>query len=149
MEQEMSEPDLRAKAPARPMTLELATRIAGIASGQARGQGFSVSVAIVDDAGHLVFFSRGDQCGHITFETARGKAVLAAGFRLPASRLRGADMDRAVFWASVTDKLGMVVADGGYPLTANGVTIGAIGCGGGHGDQDERCARMAAEAVNT
>jgi len=51
----------------------------------ARSAGFSISVGIVDDAGNLVFLPRGDQCGHITFKTMRGEAVLVAGFRLPAS----------------------------------------------------------------
>lgn len=38
----------------------------------------------------------------------------------------------------MTEKLDEVVA-GGYPVTRNGLLIGAVSCGG-HGDLDESCA---------
>ena len=145
----MSSPDPRAKAPRRPLNLEIATRAADAAIEHAKSQGFTISVAVVDESGNLVYFSRGDECGYITFETAKGKAALAAGFRMPSKDLQSESASRAAFWASISDKLGMVITGGGYPLTIDGVVIGGVGCGGGHGDQDETCAQMAAKAVNS
>jgi len=52
------------------------------------------------------------------------------------------------FWASLA-RLEMVPGAGGYPLTRDGVLIGAIGCGGGIGDEDEQCAEAGARAVNS
>lgn len=43
----------------------------------------------------------------------------------------------------------MVPGAGGCPLTRDGVLIGAIGCGGGIGEQDEQCAEAGARAVNS
>lgn len=141
--------DTRAKAPNRPLTYEIARSAAEAAGERARADGHTISVAVVDESGNLVHFSRGDDCGYITFETAKGKAVLCAGFRVPAKDLVSDAVSRAAFWASVSDKLGVVVTGGGYPLTLDGVLIGGVGCGGGHGPQDEDCARAAAEAVNS
>jgi glc operon protein GlcG len=50
---------------------------------------------------------------------------------------------------------GIMVAEGGHmipsqgavPILRNGVVIGAIGCGGGTGQEDEDCARAGAAAV--
>jgi glc operon protein GlcG len=36
---------------------------------------------------------------------------------------------------------------GGAPITAGGRLIGAIGCGGGTGEQDHQCAMAGAAAV--
>lgn len=143
----MSGPDPRAPWAPRRMSLELARRAAEAAKELAAARGATISVAVVDDAGHLVLFERGDGCSYISCETARGKAALANGFRLPTSGLAAQGGDRAAFWASVTEKLDMVVAGGGHPVTRDGVLIGAVGCGGGHGDLDEDCARAAARAI--
>lgn len=129
------------------MTATLAARLVAAADEVARARGTTISTAVVDASGNLVMFARGDECGFITFETARGKAVLASGFRLPTRVLASQGAERAAFWASVTEKLGGVVAAGGYPVTQGGLLIGAVGCGGGHGDLDEACALAAAKAL--
>ena len=144
----MSGSDERAKAPQRPMTSGRAAEIVAAAEAYAAGQGTTISTAVVDESGNLVAFKRGDDCAFVTFETARGKAVLAAGFRLPTRVMAAQGPDRASFWASVSDKLGLVVAAGGYPITQDGVLIGAVGCGGGHGSLDEACAAAAAAATS-
>jgi uncharacterized protein GlcG (DUF336 family) len=145
----MSHADSRAKPARRILTNEIVACAVEAAEAKARSAEHTISVAVVDDSGNLVFFSRGEECGYITFETAKGKAALSAGFRIPAKDLVSDSVARAAFWASVSGKLGVVVTGGGYPLTIDGVVIGGVGCGGGHGPQDEDCARVAAEAVNS
>jgi len=129
------------------MSLELAVKAAAAADAFAAARGETISTAVVDDAGHVVLLHRGDGCSFISTETARGKAALANGFRLPARDLASQAAGRAAFWASVTEKLDMVVAGGGIPVVRGGLLIGAIGCGGGHGDLDEACAAAAAHAI--
>jgi len=146
----MSQPlDLRAKAPRRPLDSSLAERAAQAARDYAAQRGSTVSVAVVDESGNLVYFSRGNDCAFVSYETARGKAVLAAGFRQPTHTLMSESAGRAAFWASVSEKLGIVIAAGGYPLTQDGYIIGGVGCGGAHGDVDQLSAEAAANAVNT
>jgi glc operon protein GlcG len=41
----------------------------------------------------------------------------------------------------------MIPSQGAVPILRNGVVIGAIGCGGGTGQEDEDCARAGAAAV--
>lgn len=130
------------------MTAELASRAAAAATNLATSRGESISVAVVDDAGHIVLLLRGDGCSYISCETALGKAKLANGFRLPAQELASESVNRAAFWASVSDKLDVVVAGGAYPVVRDDFLIGAIGCGGGHGDLDEACARVGSGAIS-
>jgi glc operon protein GlcG len=130
------------------MGIDLASRAAEAASRLAASEGETISVAVVDDAGHVVLLQRGDGCSYISCETALGKAKLANGFRLPTRDLAAEGPQRAAFWASVSEKLDVVLAGGGYPIVCDGLLVGAIGCGGGHGPLDETCARAGAEAVS-
>lgn len=125
----------------------LLSRVVKAANDAASTSQATVSVAVVDAAGRLMFFSRGEDCSHISFETARGKAAAAAGFRLPTQEMALGSAARAAFWASVSEKLDVVLAPGGHPLVIDGVLVGGIGCGGGHGDLDERCALAGTRAL--
>lgn len=143
------EKDPRAKVPNRPLTIEIARRAADAADARAKKFGITISVAIVDEAGNLVYFSRGDTCSFITFETAKGKAIMAAGFRRPTSDYIGHSRENAALWTSIAGKLALVVGPGGYPITRDDVLIGGIGCGGALGDEDHLCAEAGAMAVST
>ena len=44
--------------------------------------------------------------------------------------------------------LGAIAVEGGLPLIANGKVIGAIGCSGGTGSQDEVVCTAAAALIN-
>ena len=143
------EADPRAKVPARAMTSELARRAANAAEEKAREFGQTISVAVVDESGNLVYFCRGDTCSFITFETAKGKAVMAAGFRRPTSDYLAAARDNPAFWSGVGAKLDMIIGPGGHPITKNGILIGGIGCGGALGEEDNLCAEAGAKAAST
>ena len=73
---------------------------------------------------------------------------MAAAFRRPTTEMLDGIKNNPAFWASLS-RLEMVPGAGGVPLTQNGVLIGAIGCGGGIGEEDEQCAEAGAHAVNT
>jgi uncharacterized protein GlcG (DUF336 family) len=141
--------DPRAKVPLRAMNAELARRAAEAAQAKARELGQTISVAVVDESGNLVFFSRGDTCSFITFETAKGKAAMAAGFRRPTKDYVPRAREDAAFWTGVGERLGMIVGPGGYPITREGVLVGGIGCGGALGEEDHLCAEAGAKAVSS
>jgi uncharacterized protein GlcG (DUF336 family) len=145
----MAASDPRAKVPNRVMTSEVARRAAEAAQAKAREFGQTISVAVVDESGNLVFFSRGDTCSFITFETAKGKAAMAAGFRRPTKDYVEAARENAAFWTGVGERLGMIVGPGGYPITREGVLVGGIGCGGALGEEDHLCAEAGAKAVSS
>src|SRR5579864_2593396 len=141
--------DPRAKVPLRAMNGELARRAVEAAQAKAREFGQTISVAVVDESGNLVFFSRGDTCSFITFETSKGKAALAAGFRRPTADYMAAARENPTFWTGVSAELGMIIGPGGYPITRDGVLIGGIGCGGALGEEDHLCAEAGAKAVSS
>jgi uncharacterized protein GlcG (DUF336 family) len=140
--------DRRVRAAQRVMHQALAEQAVRAAQAKAVELGTSMSVAVVDESGTLVYFVKGDATGLHTFETARGKAVAAAAFRRPTTEMLDSIRNNPAFWASLA-RLDIVPGAGGYPLTQQGVLIGAIGCGGGIGEQDEQCAEAGARAINT
>jgi uncharacterized protein GlcG (DUF336 family) len=146
---QQSEPDKRARVPVRVMTQEIAEQVARAAQARARELGTTMSVAVVDESGNLVYFVRGDASSFITFETARGKAVAAAGFRRPTKDYEPHFQSHPAFWSSIAPNLKLVPGGGGYPLTRDGVMIGGVGCGGGLGGEDEACAEAGAKAIGT
>jgi uncharacterized protein GlcG (DUF336 family) len=131
------------------MSIELAQRIAMAAGEKAKQFGKEISIAVVDESGHLVYFARGNSCGFISFETAKGKASMAAGFRRPTSSLVEASRENPAFWMEAASKLNGIIGAGGYPITSDGVLIGAIGCGGATSEEDHLCAEAAAAAIST
>jgi glc operon protein GlcG len=143
------EPDKRARVPVRALTEELARKVGDAAQAKAASLGLTMSVAVVDESGNLVYFVRGDTCSFITFETARGKAVAAAGFRRPTEAYDEHFKANPAFWASIAANLKLVPGPGGYPLTRDGVMIGGVGCGGGLGGEDELCAEAGAHAIGS
>jgi uncharacterized protein GlcG (DUF336 family) len=144
-----SEKDKRARVPTRVMTQELAENVVKAAQARAREMGLTMSVAVVDESGNLVYFVRGDTASFITFETARGKAVMAAGFRRPSEAYEPHFQSNPAFWASISANLKLVPGPGGFPLTRDGVMIGGVGCGGGLAGEDEACAEAGANAIST
>jgi uncharacterized protein GlcG (DUF336 family) len=92
---------------------------------------------------------RGDGAGFLSTETSKAKAMAAANFKKPTKELGEMAMKGSSFWAAAPAVLkGEVLPSiGAVPITKGGKIIGAIGCGGGTGEQDHECAVAGAEAV--
>jgi glc operon protein GlcG len=131
------------------MTLAIAERAVSAAQARARELGTPMTVTVVDEAGRLVLCARGDGTGFLTPETSRGKAVAAAAFRRSTKELVELAKEHPAFWNAVPDIApGQVLpSTGAVPITREGRVIGAIGCGGGTGEQDHQCALAGAAAV--
>jgi glc operon protein GlcG len=131
------------------MTLEIAERAARAAQARARELGTPITVSVVDEAGRLVLCARGDGTHFLTPDTSRGKAVAAAAFRRPTKEWAQTAQEHALFWHSLSSLVPgeIMPSTGGAPMTVGGRLIGAIGCGGGTGEQDHQCAMAGAAAV--
>ena len=124
----------------RNVSMQLASAIMTGAMEQCIKDGHAVSVAVVDRAGHMLAFLRGDGTAPHTAELARRKAYTARTFRRSSAE-----------WAQRTAEGGLVgqrmLADviplgGGLPIMVGNETIGAVGVSGAPGqDKDEACAR--------
>jgi glc operon protein GlcG len=131
------------------LTLDLAEHALRAAQERARELGTPMTVAVVDEGGRLVLCARADGTGFFTPETARAKAVAAAAFRRSTTELAELAAKGSAFWKTVPVILeGQALpTPGGAPIVRSGRIIGAIGCGGGTGEQDQQCADAGAAAV--
>jgi glc operon protein GlcG len=131
------------------LTLSMAEKAVKAAHAKARDLGTPMTVSVVDDAGRLVLCARGDGAGFFTPETSRAKAVAAAAFRRSTKEMGDLRQVAPAFWGSIASVLGgqALPSIGAVPLLVNGRVIGAIGCGGGTGEQDHLCAEAGAAAL--
>jgi uncharacterized protein GlcG (DUF336 family) len=127
----------------RELSLDLATQIAQAALAQCKANGFNVAVAVVDRAGDLRVFLRGDNTTPHNAELARRKAYTARTFRRTSAD-----------WAKRTEpgsyiagqrSLSQVIAlSGGVPINVGDETIAGLGVSGSTGEgKDESCALAA------
>lgn len=131
------------------MTLELAEQIARAAHEKSREFKRSMSVAVVDESGRLVYYSRADGAGFFTFDTSRAKAMAAASFKRSTQDITDHKEQNPLLWYSLPSVVPAqaLPSPGGVPVWRNGHVIGAVGIGGGAPDEDHECALAGAAVV--
>jgi glc operon protein GlcG len=133
------------------MTNAGAKRLLAAAEATATSKGYRMNFAIVDDGGHLIAFSRMDDARPASAYTAITKATSAATFRtktgpmLSKATAEPADVLHNLSIANAAAASGGKVTPlpGGLPVVVDGQVIGAIGIGGGTGEQDVEVATAA------
>ena len=127
------------------LTLEGAKSIVAAAEAEAKRNGWSMSIAVVDAAGELVFFEKSDMAAPFNADFAVRKARTAARYRRPTKALDSVVAGgRIQFLAS--DALPI---EGGVPIVVKGQVIGAVGASGGTAPQDAQVASAGIAALNT
>lgn len=121
------------------LPLSVAKKLAEHAASFAAEKSWSVTVAIVNAEGNLVYFQRGDGTYVGSIESAQQKAVSANAFRRPTSAFVEAIKTKP---GLVTGK-NIVAIEGGVPVVLNGVHVGAIGVSGAKAVEDEEVANAA------
>ena len=128
--------------PKVPLSLEDAHKIIQSAHAKAAAQGLKVSVAIVDEGGHLIALARMDGAAPLTPQVAEAKAVGAAMLHRDGASLGELAKDRPGFF-SVADRLvrvPIVPGLGSVLIKRDGRVLGAVGVSGGRPEQDLECA---------
>lgn len=126
------------------LTLAAAKEIAAAAEAEARKNNWNVSIAIVDDAGRLLYFQRMDDTTNASVEVALAKAVHSANYRRDTK-----------FHEDILTKGNNVVLslpnsmplEGGLRLVSDGKVIGAIGVSGVQSEQDGQIAKAGADLL--
>jgi len=129
----------------RVLTLEAARRVAAAAEAEARKNNWNVSIAVLDDAGHLVLFQRMDGAKLVAIDIAIRKARTAVYFQGPTKGL-----EEEVTKGGRTALLpieGFMPLEGGVPLMSGGQLVGAVGVSGVSGQQDAQCALAGASVI--
>jgi glc operon protein GlcG len=128
-----------------PISLKKAEEAVQAALAEANRRGWPLNVAVVDSGGNLVLFARMDGAQLASIAIAEHKARAAAKFRRPTRVFEEAMQKGIVYIATLDDVVG---SRGGIPLIEDGKLIGAIGCSGGTGSQDEVVCTAGAATIN-
>jgi uncharacterized protein GlcG (DUF336 family) len=126
-----------------PLSLTAANNLIARAHAKAHALGIKVTVAIVDEGGHLVALSRMDGAMPLSPQLAEAKAVGAAMFMRDGEALAKMAQDRPGFF-SAADRLvrvPLIPGLGSALISQDGTVSGAVGVSGGRPDQDLECAQ--------
>jgi uncharacterized protein GlcG (DUF336 family) len=129
-----------------PITAERAGALIQEAVAEATKKGWPMNVAVVDSGANLVAFLRMDGAQLASIPIAEHKARTAAKFRRPTRAFEDAVQKFDFKYILSLDDA--IASRGGIPLIEGGKIIGAVGCSGGTGSQDEAICTVAAAVVN-
>jgi glc operon protein GlcG len=118
-------------------------RMLAAARAEAEQNLWAVSIAIVDDGGHLLALERLDGASPQSAEVATHKARSAALMRLPTKALEDIIKARP----ALVTMPGVVRVQGGLPIQHGADCVGAVGVAGAASDQDERVAAAGIAAL--
>lgn len=117
------------------VNLELAKKILAGAEANARSQNLPMAIAVVDNAGQLVAFTRMDNTQTASVAIAQDKAVSAAMYRRPTKVFQDVLAAGGVGLRVLTLRNANAV-EGGIPIVVDGKVMGAVGVSGGSSEQD-------------
>jgi uncharacterized protein GlcG (DUF336 family) len=123
-----------------------ARRAAAAALAEAARNGWTMAAAVVDTAGHLVYFERMDDVQAGSVAVAQDKARSAALFKRPTKMFQDA-LAAGGEGLRILGIQGAVPVDGGVPIIVGGQVAGAIGLSGGTSAQDGQCAKAGADTL--
>ncbi len=126
------------------LTLDDARRVAAAAEAEASRNGWKVTIAIVDDGGHLLYLQRSHDTQFGTVETAITKAHAAVAFQRPTKASEDAVLSGRLIHLALP---GVIPAEGGVPLLRDGVVIGGLGISGVRSFQDGQIAQAGNNAL--
>ena len=125
------------------LTLADCKLLMAAAEAEATRNGWSVTIAIVDDGGHLLLATRMDGStpahAEIAFEKAHTSAI--------SRRTTKAWEERVASGRLAMLKMPVLPVQGGVPIMVNGECVGAVGVSGVQSQDDERIARAGIDAL--
>ncbi|MBD3892766.1 heme-binding protein [Hydrogenophaga sp.] len=121
--------------------------IAAAAEAEALKNRWAVTVAIVDDGGHLLFLQRIDGAPPISAHLAGAKAQTAALGRRDSKIYEDVINQGRISFLSAPVLAGML--EGGVPILKDGQCLGAVGVSGVKSNEDAQVARAGIAALGT
>lgn len=118
------------------ITQSVASKVIAAAADKAREIGQPMNIAVVDDGGHLVAFIRMDGAIKASIDISIRKARTSILMNAPTGALMSLVQPGAELYGLEQTSGGMVIFGGGFPLTVDGVVVGAIGVSAGSVEQD-------------
>jgi glc operon protein GlcG len=127
-----------------PVSLDRADAVLAAAVAESKTRNWKMNCAVVDSGANLVSFKRMDNAQLASIDIAIHKARAAAKFRRETKAFENGVQGGLTYVITLDD---VIASRGGIPLVEGGKIIGAIGCSGGTGSQDEVVAKVGAALV--
>lgn len=127
-----------------PVSLDRAQAAINAMVAESKKRGWKLNVAVVDWSGSLVAFARmdGAQLGSIAISEHKARA--AAKFRRETKAFEAGIQAGNNYLITLDD---VIASRGGIPIIDGGQLVGAVGCSGGTGSQDEVVCRAGVDAI--
>ena len=126
------------------LTSEDTARIMQAAIAEAKRNNWAVAIAVVDDGGHLLHFTRLDgtppASAHIAPEKARAAALGRRETKVYEDMI---NQGRSAFLSAPLQGL----LEGGVPIVADGQVVGAVGVSGVKSSEDAQVAKAGVAAL--
>jgi uncharacterized protein GlcG (DUF336 family) len=119
--------------------------IAAAAEAEALANNWAVTIAIVDDGGHLLYLNRLDGAPPVSAHIAPAKAHTAALGRRESKVYEDVINGGRVSFLSAPQIQGML--EGGVPIMKDGECLGAVGVSGVKSNEDAQIARAGIAAI--
>ena len=127
------------------LTLADVKRIAAAAEAEALRNAWKVSIAIVDDGGHLLWLQRLDGAAPISAQIAPAKAKTAALGRRESRVYEEMINQGRVSFLSAPGLEGLL--EGGVPILVDGECVGAVGVSGVKSTEDVQIGKAGIAAL--
>lgn len=114
---------------------------------EAQANGWAVTIAIVDDGGHLLWLQRLDGAAPVSSQIAPAKARTAALGRRESKVYEDMINQGRTSFLSAPGIEGLL--EGGVPVIVEGHCIGAVGVSGVKSTEDAQVARVGIAALKT
>ncbi len=128
-----------------PILLERAEAAINAAVAEAKKHDWKLNIAVVDSGDNLVAFKRMDGAQLASIQISQHKAHTAVNFRRETKAFENGIQLNNFNYILTFD--GVIASRGGIPLVEEGKIIGAIGCSGGTGSQDEVACKAGAAII--
>lgn len=129
-----------------PISLEKADAAINAAVAEAKKRNWPLNIAVYDSGANLVAFKRMDGAQLGSIAVAQHKARAAVKYRRETKIFENGMQEGNLPYLATLDDV--IASRGGIPLIEGGRMIGAIGCSGGTGSQDEVVCAAGAATIN-
>ncbi len=127
-----------------PITLDRAQAVIAATVAEAKKHDWKMNVTVVDSGDNLVAFQRMDGAQLASIHVSQHKAHASLTYRRETKALENGIQGGFPYLMTLD---GVIGSRGGIPLIEGGKIIGAIGCSGGAGSQDEVACKAGAALV--
>ncbi len=128
-----------------PISLDAADAAIAAAVGEAKKRKWAMNIAVYDSGSNLVSFKRMDGAQLASISIAEHKARTAVRYRRETKLFETGIQQSHLDYLTTLDDV--IASRGGIPLVQGGQIIGAIGCSGGTGSQDEAVCKVGAATI--